>query len=108
MALARRTRPHEPEAPSFVQQWINWGAGPRASQNMILAAKAHALLQGRFHVATEDVDAVAPAVLRHRILTNFAAQAEGISADDVIARLIEETEAHPSALDGERATGIGS
>ena len=108
VALARRTRPNEEEAPAFIQQWITWGAGPRASQNMILAAKAHALLRGRFHVATEDIDAVAPAVLRHRILTNFAAQAEGISADDVIARLITETEAHPSALDGERATGIGS
>ena len=108
VSLARRTRPAEEEAPAFIQQWITWGAGPRASQNMILAAKAHALLRGRFHVATEDIDAVAPAVLRHRILTNFAAQAEGITADDVIKRLIEETEAHPSALDGERATGIGS
>ena len=108
VSLARRTRPKESEAPAFIQQWITWGAGPRASQNMILAAKAHALLRGRFHVSTSDIDAVAPAVLRHRLLTNFAAQAEGISADDVIARLIEETEAHPSALDGERATGIGS
>lgn len=108
VALTRRTRPQESEAPSFVQQWVTWGAGPRASQNLIVAAKAHALLRGRFHVSTDDINAIAPAVLRHRILTNFAAQAEGISADDVVARLIEETEAHPSALDGERATGIGS
>jgi MoxR-like ATPase len=108
VTLARRTRPAEGDAPGFIQQWVTWGAGPRAAQNMILAAKARALLNGRLHVSTTDIDAVAPAVMRHRLLTNFAAQAENITADDIVARLIEETEAHPSALDGERATGIGS
>ncbi len=108
VALARRSRPNQADAPGFINQWVTWGAGPRASQNMILAAKARALLHGNMHVSTDDVNAVAPAVLRHRLLTNFAAQAEGITADDIVARLIQETEAHPSALDGERATGIGS
>jgi MoxR-like ATPase len=108
VTLARRTRPAEADAPGFIQQWVTWGAGPRAAQNMILAAKARALLNGRMHVSTDDINSVAPAVMRHRLLTNFAAQAENITADDIVARLIEETEAHPSALDGERATGIGS
>jgi MoxR-like ATPase len=108
VALARRSRPNQPNTPAFINQWVTWGAGPRASQNMILAAKARALLHGNLHVSADDVNAVAPAVLRHRLLTNFAAQAEGITADDIVARLIQETEAHPSALDGERATGIGS
>jgi len=108
VAITRATRPRQEGTPAFIDQWVTWGAGPRASQNIVLAAKARALVQGRFHVASEDVEAVAPAVLRHRIQTNFAAQAEGISADDVIERLIRETESHPSALDGERAAGIGS
>ncbi len=108
VALARKSRPGSVDAPAFIGQWVTWGAGPRASQNMVLAGKARALLHGRFHVSSDDIEAVAPAVLRHRILTNFAAQAEGITADAVIARLIEETEAHPSGLDGERAKGIGS
>ena len=108
VSLARRSRPKEADAPSFIQQWVTWGAGPRASQNMVLAGKARALLRGNMHVSTDDINAVAPAVLRHRLLTNFAAQAEGVTADDIVARLIQETQAHPSALDGERATGIGS
>ncbi len=108
VALARASRPGEGSAPDFVRQWVTWGAGPRASQNMVLAGKARALLKGRFHVAAEDVRAVAPSVLRHRILTNFAAEAEGIRPDDIVARLLETVAAHPSALDGERAAGIGS
>ena len=70
--------------------------------------EARALLRGRFHVAAEDVAAVAPSVLRHRILTNFAAEAEDITPDDIVRRLLEETQPHPSALDGDRAAGIGS
>ncbi|MGB0953808.1 MAG: AAA family ATPase [Planctomycetota bacterium] len=105
--LTRATRPSE-QAPTFIRQWVTWGAGPRASQNLILAAKARALLQGRFHASSEDVDAVAPSVLRHRILINFAAEAENITADDVIQQLLQEIQAHPSALDGDRAAGIGS
>ncbi len=108
VALARASRPDDPTAPAFVRQWVTWGAGPRASQNMVLAAKARALLQGRFHVSADDVRAVAPSVLRHRVLTNFAAEAEGIRPDDVVARLLEAVEPNRSALDGERAAGIGS
>ncbi len=105
--IARATRP-DADAPDFVRQWVTWGAGPRASQNMVLAGKARALLHGRFHVAAEDIAAVAPSVLRHRILTNFAAEAEDISSDDIVRRLLEETQPHPSALDGDRAAGVGS
>ncbi len=108
VALARASRPDDPTAPGFIKQWVTWGAGPRASQNMILAAKARALLHGAFHVSADDVRAVAPSVLRHRVLTNFAAEAEGIQPDDVVARLLDEVEANRSALDGERAAGIGS
>lgn len=107
VAIARASRPSD-ESPEFIRKWVTWGAGPRASQNMILASKARALLQGRLHASTEDVDAVAPAVLRHRILTNFAAEAENITPDDVIQRLLQETRAHTSALHGDRAAGIGS
>jgi MoxR-like ATPase len=105
--LARATRP-DADAPDFVRQWVTWGAGPRASQNMVLAGKARALLHGRFHVSAEDLAEVAPSVLRHRILTNFAAEAEDITPDDIVRRLLEETQPHPSALDGDRAAGIGS
>ncbi|HEX9794453.1 MAG TPA: AAA family ATPase, partial [Planctomycetota bacterium] len=92
----------------YVRQWITWGAGPRASQNMVLAAKARALLHGRFHATSEDVAAVALPVLRHRILPNFAAEAEGVTADSIVARLLETVEPHVSALDGDRAAGVGS
>ncbi|KAA3605694.1 MAG: MoxR family ATPase [Planctomycetota bacterium] len=106
--LARSTRPNDEMAPNFIKQWVTWGAGPRASQNLVLAAKAKALLHGRFHASSEDVAAVAPSVLRHRVLTNFAAEAEGITPDAVVTRLLETVEAHRSALDGDRAAGIGS
>src|SRR5690606_7157601 len=76
--LARRTRPKEPDAPDFVQKYVAWGAGPRASQNLILAAKARAILHGRFAAEREDVRALAKPVLRHRIQVNFSAEAEGI------------------------------
>ena len=105
--LVRATRPGA-DAPEFVRQWVTWGAGPRSSQNLILAGKARALLQGRYHVSAQDVAAVAPSVLRHRVLTNFAAEAENVSPDEVVARLLRAIEPHPSALDGERAAGIGS
>ncbi|RMH04653.1 MAG: MoxR family ATPase [Planctomycetota bacterium] len=108
VALARASRPDDPTAPSFVRQWVTWGAGPRAAQGLILAAKARALLHGACHVAADDVRAVAPAVLRHRILLNFAAEAEGVGPDDVVARLLEGVEANRTTLDGERAAGIGS
>ncbi|HLV60019.1 MAG TPA: MoxR family ATPase [Fredinandcohnia sp.] len=86
--LARRTRPKEPDAPDFVQKYVAWGAGPRASQNLILAAKARAILHGRFAAEREDVRALAKPVLRHRIQVNFSAEAEGIRSEDVVDRLL--------------------
>ena len=87
--LTRATRPKEKDAPDFIQQWVRWGAGPRAGQYLILGAKARAILKGRYNASCEDVKAVAPAVLRHRVLTNFHAEAEGVNTDTVIQRLIE-------------------
>src|SRR5580765_5610338 len=85
--LARATRGRE-GAPDFVRQWVSWGAGPRASQYLVLGAKTRAVLHGRFAPGIEDVKAVAPAVLRHRIITNFTAEAEGVKPDRIIADLI--------------------
>jgi len=78
-----------PAAPEFVRQWVSWGAGPRASQFLVLGAKTRAVLRGRFAPGIEDVQAVAPAVLRHRIVTNFTAEAEGIKPDRIIADLLK-------------------
>jgi len=86
--IVRSTRPAMGEAPDFIKNWINWGAGPRASLNLILAGKARAILNGQFHVSCEDIEAVAPSVLRHRIACNFTAQAEGITTDKVIEKLL--------------------
>jgi MoxR-like ATPase len=88
-ALVRATRPAMPEAPDFVKNWLLWGASPRASLNIILAAKARAILNGQFHVSCDDVEAVAPSVLRHRIACNFTAQAEGITTDKVVEKLVQ-------------------
>ncbi len=87
--LSRATRPKEKDAPDFVQQWVRWGAGPRAGQYLILGAKARAILKGRYNASIEDVKSVAPSVLRHRVLTNFHAEAEGIDPDAVVERLVE-------------------
>jgi MoxR-like ATPase len=87
--LARMSRPGTPEATEFVNKWLTWGAGPRASMNLILAAKAHAVLRGRHHVAADDVMAVAGPILRHRLIPNFTAQSEGVSVDDIIQRLVD-------------------
>ena len=89
-AIVRCTRPREPEAPDFVQNWLSWGAGPRASLNLILAGKARAILHGNYHVSCEDVQAVAKPVLRHRIIPNFTAQSENITGDDVIDKVLEQ------------------
>ena len=86
--LARATRPDSPDAPEIVKRYVRWGAGPRAGQSLILGAKAHALLAGRFAVAPEDIKRVAPPVLRHRVLPNFAAEAEGITAEQVIDEIL--------------------
>ena len=88
--LLRSTRPRESEALSFVKDWVEWGAGPRASQHLILAAKARAIMSGRYVASVEDVRAVVPSILRHRILVNFKAQAEGITSLNIIDRLRAE------------------
>lgn len=86
--LTRMSRPGTPDASEFVNKYLTWGAGPRASMNLILAAKAHAILQGRHHVSTDDVAAVASPILRHRLIRNFTAQSEGVEVEDVIKRLL--------------------
>ncbi|MCK6438812.1 MAG: MoxR family ATPase [Planctomycetes bacterium] len=103
MQFARLTRHNNPEAPDFVKQYISWGAGPRASQNLILGAKARAVLQGRNYVSGEDIRAVAHPVMRHRIAPNFTAEAEGITSDVIIDKLIEVIpRAEADALNDER------
>ncbi len=94
--LAATSRPGEPNTPQFVTDWVSWGAGTRAAQYVVLGAKARALLQGRNHATVEDIRALLAPVLRHRILVGYRAEAEGISVDHVIARLLE-TVAPPSA-----------
>ncbi|MBT4484923.1 MAG: MoxR family ATPase [Candidatus Latescibacteria bacterium] len=85
--LARKTRPEEEMAPGYIREWVKWGAGPRASQYLILGAKAKAAIDGRFVPSRDDVRSVAMLVLRHRLVTTFAAEAEGVSAPDIINRL---------------------
>ena len=89
VALARMTRPDQ-EAPPFIREYVSWGAGPRASQYLVLGAKALAALDGRPMADLDDVRAVAPSVLRHRVVVNFAAEAAGRSADDICRQLIDE------------------
>jgi MoxR-like ATPase len=100
--LVRRTRPDEPAAPPFVKQMVTWGAGPRAVQFLVLGAKARAILHGEVHASMEDVRSVARPVLRHRIITNFSAEAEGYTPDRLIADLLEQTppDASPLTDDG--------
>ncbi len=88
--LVRSSRPKGPDAPPFVNDWVEWGAGPRASQYLILGAKARAIMSGRYVASVEDVKAVVPSIMRHRIITNFKAQAEGITSLDIIGRLLGE------------------
>jgi MoxR-like ATPase len=87
--LVRVTRPKTPEALDFCKKWLTWGAGPRASLNLILAAKARAILSGNFAASCDDVAAVAPAIFRHRLAPNFAAQSEGVTADDITRKILE-------------------
>jgi MoxR-like ATPase len=88
VGLVAKTRPLEPRADSLAKEYLSWGAGPRASQNLILGAKAHAAMHGRFTPDIQDVQAIAPAVLRHRIVRNYKAEAEGISETDIIRKLL--------------------
>jgi MoxR-like ATPase len=89
VALSQATRPGSPGAPDFIGQWVSWGAGPRASQYLILGGKARAVLQGRYAVTVDDVRALAPAVMQHRVIPNFNAEAEGVDSRAIIARLLE-------------------
>ncbi len=91
LSLVRQTRVGEAGVPEFVGDQVSWGAGPRAVQFMILGSKARALLHGRTHVATDDIQALAKPVLRHRLVLNFAAESEGVTPDDIVERLIQIT-----------------
>ncbi|MBN2537615.1 MoxR family ATPase, partial [candidate division WOR-3 bacterium] len=88
--LASATRPRNDSAPQFIRERVTWGAGPRASQYLVLGAKTRALLDGRYTPEVRDIRAVAQPVLRHRIVTNFQAEAEGVKPPDIVARLLEE------------------
>jgi MoxR-like ATPase len=98
VALVRASRPGQNGAYDFVQEWVNWGASLRASQYLILGGKARALLNGRFNVSIEDIQALAYPVMRHRILTNFHAESQKITTDEIIKRLLEKVTVPKSGL----------
>jgi MoxR-like ATPase len=104
--LARRSRPQQPDAPAFIRDFVQWGAGPRASQFLVLAAKARAALAGRLFATAEDVQAAALPVLRHRLKLNFNADAEGLSADRLVQRLVAETPAAGKDQDRGALSGV--
>ncbi len=87
--LAAASRPHQENTPDFVNEWISWGAGLRAAQFIVLGAKARTLIQGRSHVETSDIQALAAPVLRHRVLVNYRAEAEGITTQKIISQLLD-------------------
>lgn len=87
--IVRLTRPGTPEAADFANKWLIWGAGPRASMNLILAAKARAILRGNFHVSPDDVAAVTPPVLRHRLVPNFAAHSENVTNEVIVKKVLD-------------------
>jgi len=101
LQLVRLTRPEKDGAPDFIREYVTWGAGPRASQYLVLGAKARAVLHGRFHAGTDDIRQVAFPVMRHRVMTNFNAEAEGIKPDDVIRRLIDTVAAEEGSATSE-------
>ena len=96
--LVGASRPGQPNSPEFVEKWVTWGASLRASQALVLGGKARALIHGRYHVSVNDVRALAPAILRHRIVTNFYAESDGTDADTVITRLLETVPAPASGM----------
>ena len=96
--LVDASRPGQPNSPEFVEKWVTWGASLRASQALVLGGKARALIHGRYHVSVNDVRALAPAILRHRIVTNFYAESDGADADTVITRLLETVTAPASGM----------
>jgi MoxR-like ATPase len=91
LSLIRQTRVNEPGVPDFVKDQLAWGAGPRAVQFLIVGAKARALLHGRTHVSTDDIQALAKPVLRHRLVVNFAAESDGVTADSIVDKILEVT-----------------
>ena len=93
VTLVRKTRTDDPLAPDYVRNWVEWGAGPRASQYLVLGAKARSILHGRGYASVEDVKALAAPVLRHRVLLNFNAEAEGVNSDQVVQKLLDDTPA---------------
>ena len=93
-ALVRSTRPDEPDSPDFVKKLMSWGAGPRASLNLILAGKARAALQGRTHVSIDDIQKVCLPILRHRVIPSFSARSEGMTSDSLIGKLLKEIPAN--------------
>ena len=103
MDLVRATRAEEDESPKYIREYVSWGAGPRAGQSLILAAKARAALAGRPSVGVEDIRAVARPVLRHRVVLNYNAQAAGETSDTIIARLLEDIPVRKGAADAEVA-----
>ena len=98
VAIAGQSRPSNPKAPDFVRTFVSWGASIRASHYLILGAKARAVLDGRPHVSVKDVQSVAYAVLRHRIVTNFRAESENIDSEEIIRRLLETASPPKSGL----------
>jgi MoxR-like ATPase len=100
--LARATRPNMPDAPQFINEWLTWGAGPRAAQYLVLGAKARAIFGGRLNVTCDDIRKIARPVLRHRLFTNFNADAEGITTEKIIDRLLA-TVPEPSPEDYRQA-----
>ena len=89
--VVRKTRPKDPGVPPFVKELVGWGAGPRACQQWILGGKVRAILKGRFHVTLDDVMALALPVLRHRIVPTFNAEAEGVTIDEIIQKILDAT-----------------
>ena len=103
VALVRATRPQTLDSPPFVKEWLSWGAGPRASQFLILGGKARAILDGRYAVSVEDVRALAPSILRHRLILNYRAESEGIRTVDVVERLLDAVQ--PETMPAVAAAG---
>ncbi|MEM9020642.1 MAG: AAA family ATPase, partial [Planctomycetota bacterium] len=93
----RTSRPNDADAPAWVKEFIEWGPGPRACQHLVLAGKVRALLKKRTHVTADDVEALALPVMRHRIVPTFAAEAEGITVDNLIAKLVAVAKGHKAA-----------
>ena len=96
--LVDASRPGRAHTPDFVQQWVRWGAGIRASQALVLGGKARALMNGRHHVSVQDIRALAAPTLRHRLVTNFYADSEGVDAETIVERLLETVPAPRSGM----------